>query len=559
MPLRGTRGHGPHTPGDALRIAAGAFRRSRSLYGQQLALLFRTHHRVGAAIRPSPPGPAAHLGSAMRVLELHAPLKVVQRSKGRSAVAAAAYRSGTRLVDQRTGLVHDYTRKRGIEDTALLVPEDAPEWAEDRTSLWNAAERNEKHPRAQTARDLEVSYPHEFDASQRREAGMRIGLWLTERYGAAVDIAWHAPGRGSDERNFHGHFLFTTRRFEDGDWAKTKDRVLDDRTKGPEEVKALRLGLADVLNNIAVRDQVPVYIEHLSFEQRGLDREPTQHLGPVATNKERAGNLTRIGDHNREVHARNEERQDIAAEVREVCQEVAREAIREKDGGQVPASPQSTEHALQAFYADAQLRRAGLLAWLDQQYVERERELQVRIAAIHSQHESTGFFARAWRRFTGQTHREHEEAARHQAELEEMQRARQVAHEQFEKDRQQRLEIFKSEQQREMNELRAIGEQQTRAAEARTSDIRQDAEAQTDKTAGPPDSQHAAAVQSQDAGASPVNTPEPATNNNSSCEPEQSAHERPRPDSNPGSAEQSAPLQSLNAEFDDGPDWDYGF
>src|SRR3546814_14626264 len=66
--------------------------------------------------------------------------KAIGRSAGRSATAAAAYRAGVEITDERTGLVHDYTRKQGVEHSDLMLPTDAPEWAADRERLWNAAE-----------------------------------------------------------------------------------------------------------------------------------------------------------------------------------------------------------------------------------------------------------------------------------------------------------------------------------------------------------------------------------------------------------------------------------
>src|SRR3546814_6374791 len=77
----------------------------------------------------------------------HLAVKSVSRSTGRSAVAAIAYRAGVELVNERDGLVHDYTRRGSVEDVFIVVPEGA-EWAQDRSTLWNAAEaaeRSEEH------------------------------------------------------------------------------------------------------------------------------------------------------------------------------------------------------------------------------------------------------------------------------------------------------------------------------------------------------------------------------------------------------------------------------
>src|SRR3546814_6086480 len=79
----------------------------------------------------------------------HLAVKEIGRSAGRSATAAAAYRAGVEITDERTGLVHDYTRKQGVEHSELMLPTDAPEWAADRERLWNAAELAETRKRSE--------------------------------------------------------------------------------------------------------------------------------------------------------------------------------------------------------------------------------------------------------------------------------------------------------------------------------------------------------------------------------------------------------------------------
>ena len=88
----------------------------------------------------------------------HLAVKSVSRSTGRSAVAAAAYRSGDCLENERDGLMHDYTRRGGVEDTFIVTPEGA-EWAQDRSALWNAAEAAEKRKDAKVAREYELALP----------------------------------------------------------------------------------------------------------------------------------------------------------------------------------------------------------------------------------------------------------------------------------------------------------------------------------------------------------------------------------------------------------------
>src|SRR3546814_17095085 len=86
----------------------------------------------------------------------HLAVKAIGRSAGRSATAAAAYRAGVEITDERTGLVHDYTRKQGVEHSALMLPTDAPESAADRARLWNGAEVAATPTQQPQARDYDL-------------------------------------------------------------------------------------------------------------------------------------------------------------------------------------------------------------------------------------------------------------------------------------------------------------------------------------------------------------------------------------------------------------------
>lgn len=97
----------------------------------------------------------------------HLSVKSISRSAGRSVVAAAAYRAGQELTDERQGMTHDYTRKQGVED-AFIVATDGADWAHDRNALWNAAEAAEKRKDAKTGREYELALPFELDAGARK-------------------------------------------------------------------------------------------------------------------------------------------------------------------------------------------------------------------------------------------------------------------------------------------------------------------------------------------------------------------------------------------------------
>ncbi len=96
----------------------------------------------------------------------HLSVKPISRASGRSATAAAAYRAGAEIEDLRTGETHDYSRKRDVVHSEILVPPGSPAWAEDRSALWNAAEAAEKRKDARVARDYEVAIPKELTREQ---------------------------------------------------------------------------------------------------------------------------------------------------------------------------------------------------------------------------------------------------------------------------------------------------------------------------------------------------------------------------------------------------------
>ena len=97
----------------------------------------------------------------------HCPIQIIKRSIGKSAVAAAAYRSGERLTNEWDGMTHDYTHKGGIVHTEIMLPSHAPPEFQDRSTLWNSVEQIEKSSDAQLAREIEVALPVELSPAQQ--------------------------------------------------------------------------------------------------------------------------------------------------------------------------------------------------------------------------------------------------------------------------------------------------------------------------------------------------------------------------------------------------------
>ena len=137
--------------------------------------------------------------------------QVISRAKGQSSVASAAYRSASRMVDERTGQIHDYTRKGGLVHSEILAPDSTPEWMLDRSQLWNAVEAVERRSDAQLAREVQLSLPHELAPDQRRELVLGFVQEQFVDRGMIADIAIHEPGKNGDQRNHHAHVMLSMR------------------------------------------------------------------------------------------------------------------------------------------------------------------------------------------------------------------------------------------------------------------------------------------------------------------------------------------------------------
>ncbi|WCA60500.1 Ti-type conjugative transfer relaxase TraA [Agrobacterium tumefaciens] len=227
----------------------------------------------------------------------HLSTKPVSRSSGRSAVASAAYRCAVLLTNHRDGLVHDFTRKEGVEHKEIVLPEGvAADWALDRSALWNAAEFAEKRKDARVAREFEIALPRELSPEGRLKAARAFAQDLANRYGAAVDFAIHSPGEHGDIRNYHAHVLMTTRQVgRAGLGEKTRLEHKNARLLA-NGMATTDMQLQDIRQSwegIAIRqlqhEGLDIRIDHRSHAQRGLELSPTGHMGVHASQMERRG------------------------------------------------------------------------------------------------------------------------------------------------------------------------------------------------------------------------------------------------------------------------------
>lgn len=325
-------------------------------------------------------------------------VSVISRSSGRSAVAAAAYRSGEDIRNERDGREHEYSRRSGVEHTEILAPAHAPEWARERSALWNAVEHSEKRKDAQTAREVVLTLPHELGAEDRRQL---VRQFVQEQFvarGMVADICHHAPHKG-DERNHHAHVMLTTRAIErDGFGPKERewnDKALLEGWRGQWERHLNRsleqAGIEQRLDHRSLKAQheeakVRAAAEtdparKAEWEARAAetDREPEPKLGAAAA-MERRGIRTAVGDVVREIRAMRDTMREHAARLiergRDAAQELGArigEQLREMGLRGLQAERQGLNRSL------AELARQGLAderrREQERQRIERERKL----------------------------------------------------------------------------------------------------------------------------------------------------------------------------------------
>ncbi|MEF3082733.1 MobA/MobL family protein [Luteimonas sp. SMYT11W] len=251
----------------------------------------------------------------------HTRIKMFSRSKGHSAVAAAAYRAGLLLFDDMTGIKHDYRRRSGVVTTRCFAPLGAPEWATEPQQLWREVRMKEKRKDSQEAREFEIALPCELTDEQRSDLAWDICRDLVGRYGFAIQASIHEPPtRGG--QNWHLHALATTRRIRDNG-LHDKTRELDGGASGKAEVEWVREMVASRTNDHLAAAGHEARVDHRNFgdqltaaiEEGDLERaaelagrEATLPMGKSAIALQRLGADCAIADANRSIRQRNARR-----------------------------------------------------------------------------------------------------------------------------------------------------------------------------------------------------------------------------------------------------------
>jgi len=233
----------------------------------------------------------------MAIYHLHA--DIVRRSRGHSSVAAAAYRAGEKMYDERTGEWHDYTRKSDVTHSEIMLPANSPPEFANRATLWNAAEKAEKRKDSQVARIFDIALPIELDYEEHIELSREYVQENFVNHGMCADIAIHDNRNG----NPHLHVTLTMRHV-------TKEGFGNKNT-GWNQTQLLeqwRENWAMICNDKFQGKGLETRIDHRTLEAQGIDREPTIHVGPVSKHMEARGLESDRAQINREIIARNEAR-----------------------------------------------------------------------------------------------------------------------------------------------------------------------------------------------------------------------------------------------------------
>jgi ATP-dependent exoDNAse (exonuclease V) alpha subunit len=263
----------------------------------------------------------------------------VSRASGRSATAAAAYRAGERIRDERTGTLYNHSKRTDVLHKEIFLPsrldaaDAAMKWARERATLWNAAEKAEQRSDSRVAREYQVALPPELSAGQRVALARTFSREIADRYNVAVDLAIHAPRPEGDPRNFHAHLLATAREvrpeglgpksgLDMPGWVRSELGLPPSR----QEFTTLRARWADLTNEALRQANVEVRVDHRSLEAQGIDREPRPNFPAAAFRIERRGG-----------------RSEVAEAIRErYRQRVAARAIKAAEKGQESAPPRES-------------------------------------------------------------------------------------------------------------------------------------------------------------------------------------------------------------------------
>jgi hypothetical protein len=283
-------------------------------------------------------------------------LQTHTRSKNHSAVAGAAYRLGLRLLDERTGICHDFRKRKVGEEVvrALTVaPSGAPSWATNPAQLWNRVERAEKRKDAQVARDYRIPIPLGLTDAQAGDLAEEMARFIANELHTPVSIGLHRDAdrdvlgevKPDDKQGFHAHLYFPTRSLaevadgEEGEGGSESSGfgakfAMHLSKQGVREfVESLNTKWADLANQYTSSVGLTADYDHRSYKRMGLNLTPQPTMGRAVAAMERQGVSTVKGDRLKEALAMAEVYQKVhAAELKvqhvQAISDRARESAR---------------------------------------------------------------------------------------------------------------------------------------------------------------------------------------------------------------------------------------
>ncbi|MDQ7996908.1 MAG: MobA/MobL family protein [Luteibacter sp.] len=250
-------------------------------------------------------------------MSLHARphLETHRRSSGHSAVAGVAYRLGLRLFDRRTGIWHDY-RKRKIGEEIVraltVAPDGAPEWATDPDELWNRCEAAERRKDSQVARDYRIPIPFGLTDEMAGDMAEQMARLISRQLHTVVSLGLHRDShidalgaeKPGEKIGFHAHLYFPTRRLEEivgedgtSEWGPgAKLVLLSNKNTAGAFVEQLNERWAELANNYTTAVGLTADYDHRSYVRQDIPITPQTTLGAAVTAMERRGFFTRRGD-----------------------------------------------------------------------------------------------------------------------------------------------------------------------------------------------------------------------------------------------------------------------
>ena len=361
----------------------------------------------------------------------HCPVKIIQRSKGRSAVAAAAYRSGEKLTNEWDGEIHDYTHKGGIVHREIMLPAHAPPNFADRSTLWNSVEKIEKSSDAQLAREIEVALPVELSPAAQLAL---IRAYVRDNFVAAgmcADFAIHDKGTG----NPHAHIMLTMRPIrDDGKWGAKCRKVYDLDSQGQRipdgkggwkshredttdwnnrgNAEKWRAAWAACVNQALEAAGRPERVDHRSYKRQGIEKIPTIHIGPAASQMERRGIATEKGNINRQISTDNKLLKEIKARITRLYNWTKEQAQVPNSGSvlaqlyQAQAEVNASKATSRAGKIKALKTNAALFNFLQQNGINSMEQLYEKVSAMNSDYyDLRGQIVKAERRISALTKR----------------------------------------------------------------------------------------------------------------------------------------------------------